>query len=51
MKFSLVPTLAFLVATFAGVHAQNVSQCVLDCIGQAATANSCDLHGIVVSIR
>ncbi|KAI1787777.1 hypothetical protein LXA43DRAFT_1097957 [Ganoderma leucocontextum] len=43
MKFSLIPTLAFVAATFAGVHTQNVSQCVLNCIGQAAASNSCDL--------
>nr|VWO96524.1 GPI-anchored CFEM domain protein B [Ganoderma boninense] len=43
MKFSLVPALAFFVATFAGVHAQNISQCVLTCISQAAAANGCDV--------
>ncbi|PIL26750.1 hypothetical protein GSI_11164 [Ganoderma sinense ZZ0214-1] len=43
MKFSLIPAVAFLAASFAGVHAQNVSQCVLNCISQAATSNGCDL--------
>nr|VWP00027.1 FAD-binding monooxygenase BOA2 (EC (Botcinic acid biosynthesis cluster A protein 2) [Ganoderma boninense] len=32
MKFSLIPTLAFLVATFAGARAQNISQTSTQCL-------------------
>ncbi|KAM5545276.1 hypothetical protein V8D89_001387 [Ganoderma adspersum] len=32
MKFSLVPAVAFLVATFSGVHAQNISQTNTQCL-------------------
>ncbi|KAM5545288.1 hypothetical protein V8D89_001399, partial [Ganoderma adspersum] len=44
MEFSLIVALPFLAATFVGVHAQNISQCILICINQSATANGyeCD---------
>ena len=42
MALSFISVLTVLAATFVG--AQEISQCVLNCIGQAASANGCDLY-------
>ncbi len=50
MKIRLtVLALAVIVALFLGVRAQNVSQCLVNCLEQAAAANDCNLYVSYIS--